>query len=140
MNAAPAPRRVVVDTDVISFLFKADTRADLYRPHLDGRLVVISFMTLAELDQWALLRNRGEQRKQALEAYIARFTVTPYDRERCRLWAATSVEARRPGRPLQTADAWIAATAMLYGVPLVTHNPGDFGGLPGLLLISEAQP
>jgi hypothetical protein len=27
---------VVVDTDVVSFLFKQDTRADLYKPHLKG--------------------------------------------------------------------------------------------------------
>lgn len=25
---------VLIDTDVISFLFKQDTRAELYRPHL----------------------------------------------------------------------------------------------------------
>ncbi len=41
--------RLVVDTDVISFLFKRDTRAKLYEPHLSGRQLVISFMTVAEL-------------------------------------------------------------------------------------------
>ena len=51
---------VVVDTDVVSFLFKRDQRADLYRPYLEGNLLVISFMSLAELDRWALERNWGE--------------------------------------------------------------------------------
>ena len=41
--------QLVVDADVISFLFKNDTRAKLYEPHLDQRQVVISFMTVAEL-------------------------------------------------------------------------------------------
>lgn len=27
-------KKLIVDTDVISYLFKGDTRADLYRPHL----------------------------------------------------------------------------------------------------------
>jgi hypothetical protein len=40
---------VVVDTDVVSFLYKHDTRADAYRPHLDGQMPIISFQTLAEL-------------------------------------------------------------------------------------------
>jgi predicted nucleic acid-binding protein len=40
---------VVVDTCVVSFLLKNDTRAELYRPHLDVDTKVISFMTLAEL-------------------------------------------------------------------------------------------
>jgi len=40
---------VVVDTDVVSFLYKRDTRALLYTPYLDGKLTLISFMTIAEL-------------------------------------------------------------------------------------------
>lgn len=46
---------VVVDTDVVSFLFKNDTRAQAYLPHLQDRQWLISFMTEAELEQWALL-------------------------------------------------------------------------------------
>lgn len=42
---------VIVDTDVVSYLFKGDTRGDLYEPHLVGALTAISFMTLAELEQ-----------------------------------------------------------------------------------------
>jgi hypothetical protein len=45
MNAA------VVDTDVVSMLFKGDSRALHYRSHITGRLLGISFMTLAELER-----------------------------------------------------------------------------------------
>lgn len=51
---------MVVDTDVVSYLFKRDSRAEAYRPHLTGRLLVVSFMTVAELDRWALERDWGE--------------------------------------------------------------------------------
>jgi tRNA(fMet)-specific endonuclease VapC len=44
---------VIVDTDVVSFLFKGDTRAQAYREHLRGKTLAISFMTVAELYQWA---------------------------------------------------------------------------------------
>lgn len=33
---------VVVDTDVVSFIFKGDTRGVLYRSHLDGQLAIIA--------------------------------------------------------------------------------------------------
>jgi predicted nucleic acid-binding protein len=44
--------------------------------------------------------------------------------------------ARRQGRPIQTADAWIAATALHLGVPLVTHNPADYAGVSGLTVLT----
>jgi hypothetical protein len=40
---------VVVDTDAVSFLYKRDTRAELYRPHLTSPPFLLSMMTLAEL-------------------------------------------------------------------------------------------
>jgi hypothetical protein len=33
---------VVVDTDVVSFLLRGDSRGPLYQPHLDGHSLVIS--------------------------------------------------------------------------------------------------
>lgn len=58
---------IVLDTDVVSFLFKADSRAQLYLPHLDNRQWFISFMTAGELEQWALLANWSEERWSLLE-------------------------------------------------------------------------
>jgi len=38
----------------------------------------------------------------------------------------------RKGRPISGLDAWIAATALTYGSPLVTHNVKHFSGIAGL--------
>jgi predicted nucleic acid-binding protein len=129
---------VVVDTDVVSYLYKRDTRAQNYRAHLQGKSLTISFMTLAELDRWTLERNWGERRKTDLEEFVHRFTVIEVSRALCLKWAEASDTARRNGRPIETADAWIAATALLYDVPLVTHNRDDDSGVDNLQVISEA--
>ena len=42
---------VLLDTNIISYLFKRDTRAMLYAPHLLDRELAISLMTVAELFQ-----------------------------------------------------------------------------------------
>jgi tRNA(fMet)-specific endonuclease VapC len=131
---------VVLDTDVVSYLFKKDTRAGLYQKHLAGHRWVISFMTAAELDLWALRHRWGEARKARMEQHLRRFVLYPFDRDLCLKWAEVADSARRSGRPIQTADAWIAATALLAGVPLVTHNPGDYSGVSGLTVLSEASP
>ena len=39
----------LLDTNVVSFLFKGHTLAQVYRPHLQGKVLAISFMTLAEI-------------------------------------------------------------------------------------------
>jgi tRNA(fMet)-specific endonuclease VapC len=56
----------------------------------------------------------------------------------CRAWAAVVDGARRRGRPIATADAWIAATAVRHSMPLVTHNADDYAGVEGLLIVTEA--
>jgi len=61
---------VVVDTDVASYLHKKDSRARLFRSHLIGREWVISFMTVAELDEWAERRRWGEARRERLEKHL----------------------------------------------------------------------
>jgi len=46
--------RVIVDADVVSFLFKNHPFAQPYDPEHAGHTLVLSFMTVAELDRWAI--------------------------------------------------------------------------------------
>lgn len=109
----PTPQPVVVDTNVVSFLFKRDTRAQAYERLLVGKLPVISFMTLAELDSWADIRGWGAVRREELRKFLSHYVVQYPDRNLCQLWGSVVATARRAGRPIDSADAWIAATALL---------------------------
>ena len=80
---------VVVDTDVISFLFKK------------------------------------------------RFTLVPSSPQPCYRWAEVMVGGQAAGKRIDSADAWIAATALLYEAPLITHNLTDYLGVRDLPLISH---
>jgi tRNA(fMet)-specific endonuclease VapC len=51
---------VLLDTNIVSYLFKRDTRAVLYAPHLLERELAVSMMAVAELFQWAAIRNWGK--------------------------------------------------------------------------------
>lgn len=129
---------VVVDTDVVSYLFKSHPIAFQYLPDLTNRTPMVSFMTVAELDRWVLEARWGETRRRRLREYLERFAVLPYNRELCTSWAEVTVAAQAGGRRIDCADAWIAATALLSGAPLITHNRGDYLGVPGLTVISHA--
>ena len=129
---------VVVDTNVVSYLHKRHENAKLYQPHLEGYLRVISFMTLAELYRWADESQWGDRRKAELEKLLADYVIYAVNRPLCRTWAAITAEASRNGTPIDVDDAWIAATALLYDFPLVTHNRKDFERVSGLKVVSEA--
>jgi len=131
---------MVVDTCVLSYLFNGHSLAEDYRTHLEGNTAIMSFMTLAELHYGTLKDNWGERRRAQLMTYVARdYVIYPFNRALCLQWAVVRDSTRRIGRQIKVADSWIAATAILYGIPLVTNNRSDFEVLePDLALISES--
>lgn len=137
MSQPPAGDIVVIDTNVVSYAFKRDTRALLYRPHLEGRLGVIAAQTLAELEATPLLNNWGTRRHEALRAYLKKFVFAEADEAVCLRSAQVQAGAKKAGRPISVGDAWIAATALAFAAPLVTHDPNDFKHVPGLIVITE---
>ena len=137
MSTAVASNIIVVDTNVISFFVKSDTRAALYQPHLNGRLQIIAAQTRAELELWTLIRNWGQRRRTALHSYLRNFVLAEADESICLRWADVQANARKRGRPISISDSWIAATALAFAAPLVTHNPDDFKNVLGLTVITE---
>ncbi len=128
---------VVVDTDVVSFIFKNHAIGAVCEADLAGCTLLISFMTLAELDRWAIQSRWGAARREWLRLYLQKFVLLPYSRNLCTLWADVTVAAQSRGCRIECADAWIAATALRHDVPLVTHNSSDYLGVPDLKLISH---
>lgn len=128
---------VLLDTDVASYLFKKDSRRQLFASHLLNHELAIAIMTVAELFQWAAMRNWGEQRVQKMESWIERFTILSVGMEVCRAWAVVRAHRSALGLPISPQDAWIAATAIRYQIPLVIHNAGDYQQILELRVISE---
>jgi len=81
----------------------------------------------------------GAFRIAELAQHLTKYVVLPASREVCTKWAQVSWEARRKGRPIQTADAWIAASALYYQVPLITNNASDYNSVGNLQLLSVAD-
>ena len=83
MNGA----RVIVDTNVVSYLMRGGSLARRYRPHLQGRLSAIAFVTVGELYFGAEKAEWGANRRQDLETTLRSFIVVPYDQEVARCYA-----------------------------------------------------
>ena len=124
----------VVDTSVVSLIHKEDGRAWYYRRYLEGRRAVISFQTLEEAWFGTFSAGWGDRKMNALQRDLDRYGIVWPDPDLVRVCARLRSDRRAAGRELAQADAWIAATALRLGCPLVAHD-GDFEGIPDLDLI-----
>jgi predicted nucleic acid-binding protein len=136
MNAAV--NDALADTDVLSFLFHQDpVREPRYLPHTRNRVVRVSFATAAEMRFGALKRGWGRKRISQLEDFLSKYTVVESTPAIGRIWGVVRVESMRAGRTIERQDAWIAATALAYDIPLITHNAKHYAHLTGLRIITE---
>ena len=127
---------LLLDIDVVSFLLKGDSRASQYASIIQGKRLALSFMTVAELFQWAAVRNWGEKRVASLEHSLIKYLIIPNDIEVCRIWGNLRAERQAIGKVISPQDAWIAATALRHNLPLVTNNAKDFQNIKKLQVIT----
>ena len=130
---------VLVDTDVVSYGLRGDPLFnDFYGPALEDAEPYVSFMTIGELELGAALRNWGERRISEMRSYLElNFTGIPSNLEICRRYGALMGIAKSQGRVLNFGDGWIAATALVYQISLMTNNRRDVEYLPGIQLITR---
>ena len=117
---------VLVDTDVFSYLGLGGRTAEPWLPLVADRYVLVSFVTAGELKAGAEFKNWGDAKRAELDARLASSVIVPYDSALIDEYARVYADARRQGHALagkaQANDRWIAATARLLGVPLVTNT------------------
>ena len=129
-------KAILVDTDVISYLFNRHSLAPWYEAMLVDKAPLLSMISGAEMSRGDRKRKWGERRRSELEAHLRQFGLVPFDREVCSAYAEVRLLTELKGRPMTTADALIAATAFSLNVPLLTNNRKHFEGIPGLVVVS----
>lgn len=130
----------MLDTDVFSFLWMkpGDTRAKVYAPHIQGKAVAISFVTLGELRFWGRKRKWAKKKWDDLSARLRSVIPVPYDDAVCDVYAELKADLEAAGRTVADNDLWIAACAVRHSLTLITNNRAHFENIPRLTIISEA--
>ena len=127
---------VLVDTNVVSFIFRGHRQAKGFLEQLKGKILHVSFQTVGELYEWAENNRWGEERRNRLVRVLGEhYTVIPVDDHICLEWARVRAERRRIGRSISESDAWIAASARRYEMALATDD-SDFSGIKNLDLVT----
>lgn len=108
----------VIDTGVFGARLTSSGKllASRYRPGLEGRPAIISFITVAELEYGARLAGWGPDRLRRLERKIARVEIVWPGPNLTQPYASLRAWCVRTGHGLgqkeHEADRWIAATAV----------------------------
>jgi toxin FitB len=121
----------ILDTNVLSELRRPKRANPNVVAWSNGTAAVemfIAAITVLEIETGALMMERKDQRqgraiRQWSEQTFLRFAgrVLPIDEVIAKQCARLHVPDRRPER-----DAWIAATALVHGMTVVTRNVADF--------------
>ncbi len=127
--------RIVVDTDVASYLFGVLPAAKPFLPLLVDAELALSFMTVAELRSGAISAKWGVRRCTVLEQFIRGFEIVLPDDGTCSGWASVMAHSRSVGRAMSPQDGWIAATALGLDARLATNNRRHFEHVRGLRLL-----
>jgi hypothetical protein len=126
-------RGLVVDTDVLSFIFEHDTRAAAYWPHLAGNNLHISLSTVAELYRWAVKSRWGNRRVRIFERLCD--ITRCWFMTNCLALGGSDVYPRRAGGERRRMGGGRGAAAR---IPVGNSRSQAFRNIPGLAVISEA--
>jgi tRNA(fMet)-specific endonuclease VapC len=123
----------LLDTDICSIHTK-DDRVLFHRfMHYVGQLHV-SVITVGELTTWSNRLTASARRKQTIERLLTDVEILDVTPEVARTFGRVRASVLDRGNTVATADGFIAATALVYDLTLVTHNTKDFAAVPGLRL------
>ncbi len=126
------------DTNIISELARRQPQPSVLEWVKQEEDPAVSVVTIDEL--FFGLRWRPHPRIQSwLESFLdTRCEILPVTEDIARLGGELRGEIRAKGQVRAQADMWIAATARIHGLPLVTRNVKDFEGC-GVEIINPFQ-
>jgi predicted nucleic acid-binding protein len=136
---------IVLDTNVFSEAMRPtpDLNVTRWLNAQTAGTLYLSSVTLAELLFGIGAMPAGARKDRlarVLDRLLALFPgrVLPFDQDAARRYADMAVIGRAAGRPLPTADGYLAATAAAHGFAVATRNVRHFGDT-GVELIDPWQ-
>jgi toxin FitB len=126
----------LLDTNVVSEWTKPRPNAGVvaFLATEDEDALFLSVVTLAELRR-GVDRLAAGRRRSLLDDWLcrelpARFAgrLLGIDATTADAWGRLIARRERNGRPMGVMDGWIAATAEVHGLTLVTRDVADFAG------------
>lgn len=125
----------LLDTNVCIYFMKNTS------PILTERLLscdpanlLISSITVFELEYGAEKSNWGEKTRHKLAMFLSPFNILPFNSDDAVTAGRIRGYLERRGTPIGPYDIQIAAQGVSRGITVITHNIDEFSRVPGLRL------
>ena len=132
---AASPQVVIerlLDTNAVSNSLKPRISA-VVAPYLrTPGTSAISFQTEGELGVWSASPTIPPAHAEQIRAFVRDAPILYANETVVAHYIAIVRRRRNAGRPENVKDAWIAATALAYGLPLITFDRHGFNDIPDL--------
>jgi len=124
---------VLIDTSLLVAFERGDATPDAITEES-----AISVITVSEILRGVHRASEAEriQRHAVVEHLLDQFETLDITEPIARIHAAVSAELARSGKTVGSHDLWIGATALAYGLGVITHNARDFERVPGLRVVT----
>ncbi len=94
--------------------------------------IVISAITKGEMYAGSAKSHTPQQSRAAQDAFFIRFASLSFDEAAANEFGQIRAALEKAGTPIGPYDMQIAATALVHGLIVVTHNTREFGRIIGL--------
>ena len=95
-------------------------------------------MTVAEIEYGMESDGWGQNRREAMRRYLdGRFSPVYPHAVAPKIWAEIVAGGERKGQSMSHSDAWMGATALRLGAPLVTYNATDYSAVEALTVLTR---
>jgi predicted nucleic acid-binding protein len=126
----------LLDTNIVSEWTRARPNPGVldWLSDIEEDRTFISVVTLAELRR-GVARLPASRRQRSLDVWLAHDLRVRFDGRTFEIdsriadaWGLVVADRDKAGRPISTIDAFLAATALVHDLAMVTHDAADFAG------------
>jgi len=123
----------LVDTDILSFYFKGDSKVvNKFNDYLrEFDVINISIITYYEILGGLKFKNAGRQIKE-FEEFVANNTIIHISEESAKISGDIYADLRQKGITIGTSDILIAGIAIENELILITNNERHYESIKGL--------
>jgi tRNA(fMet)-specific endonuclease VapC len=123
----------LIDTDTCSAHLRGNGRVSGRFLQYTGRLN-LSTITRGELLCWTLRRKSPAKYREGLQKVFLDVSLLPFDHVVADRFGEVRAGLLDTGTPIAPFDVMIAATALVHGLVVVTHNRKHFDPIPGVVV------